>query len=98
MPKITGQRRSTPFEFLFDKLFSVTLDNGKIILIAVVQAYDLMAEHLRDAYEKVGRFDVALKNNPNGRITPDATDAANAMGVRVLGFGDLLGFLARGGN
>ena len=90
--------RVVSFEFIFDKLFSVTLNNGKIFRIALIQAYDLTAEHLRDAHDKVGKFDVALKNNPNGRITPDARGAANAMGIKVFGYGDLLGFLAGGGD
>ena len=86
------------FEFVYDKLFSATLNNGKEVRIALVQAYELTAENLRDTHDKIGNFDVALKNNPNGRITPDAYDAAKSMSVKVLGFGDLLRFLAMSGE
>ncbi len=95
---IQQHSRVVSFEFIFDKLFLAKLNNGKEVRIALVQAYDLTAEDLRDAHDKIGKFDVALKNNPNGRITPDSYDAAESMGVKVLKFGDLLGFLARGGD
>ncbi len=94
---IRQHNRVTDLTYIYDKLFEVTLNNDNCLLVAVLQAYDLTADELRNARKKLGKFDIALKNNPNGRITSDAREAAEGMGIQVLGIGELLRHMGRGG-
>lgn len=94
---IRQHNRVVTFKYVYDKLFEVTLDNNNCLLVAVLQAYDLTADELRNAFEKFGEFNIALKNNPNGRITSDAREAAQGMGVHVLFIGELLRYMGKGG-
>ncbi|KIC35924.1 hypothetical protein [Leisingera sp. ANG-M7] len=89
--------RVSGFRFITDKLIELRLDNGKSIIVAVVQAYDITADELRSAWDRHGGFQIALKNNPNGGITQDAYGAAEALGVRVLWLRELMKFLGKGG-
>ena len=94
---IRQHNRVVTFKYVYDKLFEVTLDNDKSLLVAVLQAYDLTADELRNAFDKFGEFDIALKNNPNGTITSDACEAAQGMGIHVLFIGELLRYMGKGG-
>ena len=76
--------RVVNLQYVYDKSLEITLDNDKRLLVAIIQAYDLTAEELRSARKKMGKFDIALKNNPNGRITSGAREAAEGMSIQVL--------------
>ena len=89
--------RVVNLQYVYDKSLEITLDNDTRLLVAIIQAYDLTAEELRSARKKMGKFDIALKNNPNGRITSDAREAAEGMGIQVLWIGELLKYMGRGG-
>ena len=94
---IRQHHRVVTFKYVYDKLFQVTLDNDRSLLVAVLQAYDLTADELRNAFDTFGEFDIALKNNPNGNITSDAREAAKGMGIQVLCIGELLRYMGKGG-
>ena len=65
-------------------LLQAILNSGKAIKIALCVAYDLTSEHVRGAWGEIGPFDAIFKNNPNGRITSDAVNAAADLGISVI--------------
>lgn len=65
-------------------LLQAILNSGKAVKIALCDAYDLTSEHVRGAWDEIGPFDVIFKNNPNGRISSDAFDAATDLGISVI--------------
>lgn len=81
--------------FINDQLLSVHHDTGKILRIALVYDYDLAPEDIRDARERLGEFDLVLKNNPNGSILDGVAQAAESMGAAVYEIADLLRHLGR---
>ncbi|MGO6926130.1 hypothetical protein ACCS55_15945 [Rhizobium ruizarguesonis] len=81
--------------FINDQLLTVRHDTGKVIRIALVYDYDLAPEDIRNARERVGEFDLVLKNNPNGSILDGVAEAAESMGAAVFEIKDLLKYLGR---
>lgn len=65
-------------------LLQVILNSRKAVRIALCDAYDLTSEHVRGAWDEIGPFDAIFKNNPNGRITSDAVNAAAGLGIFVI--------------
>ncbi|NTE86114.1 hypothetical protein [Agrobacterium rubi] len=69
--------------FINDQLLTVRHDTGKVLRIALVYNYDLAPEDMRNARERLGEFDLILKNNPNGSILDGVTEAAESIGAEV---------------
>lgn len=82
-------------ELIFHKLFKLNLRNGDSVRVALVNDYDITSAEVRYAKQWLGDFDIILKNNPNGRITPDAERAAESIGVQVMKIGDLMKRIAQ---
>jgi len=61
--------------------------------VLVVNDYDVTADVLRSSIEKFGHSRTVLASNPNGRVTPEAKEAAKHAGVRILVLSQLLGAL-----
>lgn len=51
------------------------------ISVVLLEAYDVSAEHVRNARELYGSFDLGLKTTNYGSITSAATEAARSMGA-----------------
>jgi len=66
---------------LMDRLFEVERANGPTLRVALVKTYDLTADEVRTAYDDYGPFSVLFDNNPNGRPTVEALEAAASLGI-----------------
>lgn len=61
--------------------------------ILAINEYEITADVIRDNIQRFGKSRTILVNNPNGRITPEAVDAAKTAGVRIVDIRQLLGAL-----
>lgn len=79
---------------LYDRVFQLhryrRLSDVKVVLI---DAYDMSAEDIRNAYDLYGRFDAAVKMSSYGSVTTAASDAAGTIGAEAFKFGELMGRL-----
>lgn len=80
---------------LYDLVFLAHRFRGNDLTIALVDAYNMSAEDLRNARQRYGRFDLAVKMTSYGAISPAAKTAGASMGVEPLMYGDMLRRLAQ---
>lgn len=78
-----------------DRLFLLHRNGLPDVRVLALYEYELTADHLRAARDRYGNFDLVLISNPNGRPTQGAVRLAEAFGVELLMFGELLGRLNR---
>jgi hypothetical protein len=78
-----------------DRLFLLHRNGLADVRVLALYEYELTADHLRTARERYGSFDLVLISNPNGRPTQGAARLAEALGIELLMFGELLGRLNR---
>ena len=76
------------YDRIFDRVFRVFRWGLPNIDVALIYEYELTAEHLRVAVEKYGEFSVVVKTNPNGKITMNASEVGEQLGVEVLSWGE----------
>lgn len=81
--------------YVYDRVFYVNRYRGESLTIAVIDAYNMSAEDVRNAKASFGNFDVAVKATSYGSITNLADAAAESMGAQVVMFGDLMRLLAK---
>lgn len=81
--------------YVYDSVFRVDRRCGSTVTIAVIDAYNMSAEDVRNARTRVGHFDMVVKSSSYGSITHQAEAAAESMGARALTFGGLMQRLAR---
>jgi hypothetical protein len=79
---------------VYDKVFRLQRLRGLgDVTVALVDAYDMSAEDVRNTRDLYGKFDAAVKISSYGSITSAASDAAKMMGAETFTFGDLMGRL-----
>jgi hypothetical protein len=78
-----------------DRLFLLHRNGLPEIRVLALYEYELTTDHLRTARERYGSFDLVLISNPNGRPTQGAANTADALGVELLMFRELLSRLNR---
>jgi hypothetical protein len=79
---------------LYDKVFQLHRHRGlPDITVALIDAYDMSAEDIRNARDLYGRFDAAVKISSYGSITTAASEAAESMNAEAFKFGELMGRL-----
>lgn len=76
--------------YVYDRLFEVDRKIGVSLTVAVIKAYNLSAEDVRNAKARLGHFDIVVKSSSFGSITSPAKAAANSIGAEALTFGDLM--------
>lgn len=81
--------------YVYDSVFRVDRWDGASVTVAVVGAYNLSAEDVRNAKTRVGHFDVVVKASSHGSITHQASAAAVSMGAEALTFGELMARLGK---
>lgn len=81
--------------YVYDFVFRVDRRRGASVTVAVIDAYNMSAEDVRNARTRVGHFDVVVKSSSHGSITHQAEAAAVSMGAQALTFGGLMLRLAR---
>lgn len=58
----------TEVSYVYDSVFKADRKNGKSLVIAVVDAYNMSAEDVRNAKTKFAHFDVIVKSTSHGCI------------------------------
>lgn len=81
--------------YILDSKFRVELREGSEFAIAVIEAYNMSAEDVRNAWRRVGPFDVVVKSTSYGSVSEQAASAARTMGARALMFGELMSWLRK---
>lgn len=76
--------------YIFDRVFKADRKVGASVVVAVIDAYNMSAEDVRNARTVLGHFDVVVKSSSYGSITTPAEAAAESMGAEALTFGDLM--------
>ena len=87
--------RVSHYERIFDRVFDVFRWDLRKIRVTLPYEYDVTAEHVRQAREVYGDFDVVVKTNPNGGVTENARGVGGELGVEILKWGQFLGRLNR---
>ncbi|MFA0570679.1 hypothetical protein [Vibrio gallaecicus] len=77
----------------FDRVFRVTLKNGRGIRIGLIPDYEPTADNVRSLWDKFGPLDIAWNFNPNGKPTSAAKAVGEELGCKVLMTGDIKGYL-----
>jgi hypothetical protein len=85
--------RISSFERVYDRLYRISRSGLPDLTVAMLNEYELTADHLRTARDRYGQFSVAVITNPNGQATSSSEEAAQTMGVEILKWGPFLGRL-----
>lgn len=80
--------------YVYDTVFKAVLKDGGSLTVAVIDAYNMSAEDVRNAKARFGHFDVVVKSSSHGSITNQANAAAKTMGAQALTFRELMERLA----
>lgn len=80
--------------YVYDRVFKANRKRGASLTVAVIDAYNMSAEDVRNARDQFGHFDVVVKSSSHGSITHQADAAANSMNAEALTFGQLMQRLA----
>lgn len=83
-------RNVSSVSYVYENVFMAERNSGANLVVAVIDGYHLSAEHVRDARNRFGHFDIVVKSSSYGSITNEAQAAANSMGAEALTFRDLL--------
>jgi hypothetical protein len=81
--------------YVYDSVFRADRWNGESVTVAVIDAYNMSAEDVRNARTRIGHFDVVVKSSNYGSISEQAEAAAESMGAQALTFRGLMQRLAR---
>lgn len=83
-------------ELIYESVFRVNRDAGRRpLVVAVIDAYEMSAEHVRNCREKFGHFDIGVKQTSYGRVASSAYQAAESMEAEVMMWSELLKRLRR---
>jgi hypothetical protein len=75
--------RISSFERMHDRLYLIKRRDLPNLTVAMLNEYELTADHLRTARDRYGQFSVAVITNPNGSSTSSADEAAQSMGAEI---------------
>ncbi len=81
--------------YIYDSVFQAKRRVGKDLIVAVINAYNMSAEDVRNTKNRIGQFDVVVKSTSYGSITDQAKEAAESMGAHALTFKELMQCLAK---
>lgn len=81
--------------FVYETVLKVDRRRGESLIIAIVDAYNMSAEDIRNTRDRVGHFDIALKSTSYGGITSNATSAAESIGAEALMFREVMARLGK---
>lgn len=79
---------------IYDEVFEAHRHKGSSRKIALVDGYHVSAEDVRNARDRFGKFDIAVKKNSYGSVTDAAEEAAASMGAQAVTFRGLMQSLA----
>lgn len=81
--------------YVYDRVFKADRKYGSSLTVAVIDAYNMSAEDVRNAKDRFGHFDIVVKSSSHGSITHQADAAAKSMDAEALTFGGLMRRLAK---
>lgn len=81
--------------YVYDTVLRADLKSGGRLTVAVIDAYNMSAEDVRNAKTRFGDFDVLVKSTSYGSIIEQAESAAKSIGAQALAYGDLMRRLAK---
>lgn len=73
----------------FDRVFTMTLSNGRSVRVGMITEYEPTADAIRTFWDRFGPIDVAWNINPNGNPTPNAIEAGRSLGCEVVKWEEL---------
>lgn len=85
--------RISNFDRVHDRLYHINRNRLPDLTVAMLNEYELTADHLRTARERYGQFSIAVITNPNGSPTSSAEETAQILGVEILKWGPFFGRL-----
>jgi hypothetical protein len=80
-------------ERVYDRVYRLLRLALPPVTVALINEYDLTADHIRTAWQRYGPFTDVLANNPNCRCTAEAKDAAKQLKVKLLPLRQFMGRL-----
>ena len=83
----------THVERLYDRVYRLHRRGMADVDVALLNEYDLTADHVRTAVERYGTLTDILANNPNCRFTPQAVEASRQIGVKMMMLRNFMGRL-----
>lgn len=81
--------------YVYETVLKADRKTGASLIVAVIDAYNMSAEDVRNAKTQFGCFDIVVKSSSHGSITHQAEAAAKSIGAEALTFGDLMRRLGR---
>ncbi|MGJ4729096.1 hypothetical protein [Luteimonas sp. SDU101] len=79
----------------FDRVFTMTLANGRSLRVGMITEYEPTADAIRTFWDRFGHINIAWNINPNGKPTPNAIDAGRSLGCEVVKWEQLREILRR---
>lgn len=73
----------------FDRVFTMTLANGRSVRVGMITEYEPTADAIRTFWDRFGPIDIAWNINPNGNPTPNAFEAGRSLGCEVVKWEEL---------
>lgn len=80
-------------ERIYDRVYLLRRCEKPSLTVALINEYELTADHIRTAWQRYGPFTDVLANNPNCRYTPEATEAAKQLNVKLMPLRQFMGRL-----
>ncbi len=80
--------------YVYENVFKANRRTGASLVVAVIEAYNMSAEDVRNARTRLGHFDVVVRSTSYGSITNQAEAAAKSIGAEALTYSQLMGRLA----
>lgn len=87
--------RITSFNRLHDRLYLIHRNGLPDVTVAMLNEYELTADHLRTARDRYGQFSIVVITNPNGGPTDSAAEVAQTMGTEIPKWGEFFGRVNR---
>ena len=73
----------------YDRIHRITLVSGTVVRIGMISDYEPTADAVRSLWDYFGPVDIVWNINPNGRPSPEANEAGNALGCEVMKWEEL---------
>lgn len=88
--RLINQSRSvTNLDREFDRIFKMTIANGRTFRVGMVIGYEPTADSIRTLRDQFGPIDIAWNINPHGHPTPNAIEAGRELECEVMKWEEL---------
>jgi hypothetical protein len=86
---VRQNRYVTRLDRQFDRVFTMTLVNGRTLRVGMIMEYEPTADAIRTFWDRFGPIDIAWNINPNGYPTQKAIEAGRTLGCEVMKWEEL---------